>query len=940
MENNLAVQAKVALTNLYHWVLDHQPLHFQAKPSSSTSTVASVASQAVSLASSYVDSYLNPSNTHPHETHSLHLHYQPPHHTAGASSPSSGSCGTANDHQAGGGGGSFCYRNNPEDSPSSPHNFLTSFFQSFTHGCTSKLWDPITSFDSFLWNYTPDIHAFQEKLLQGLGAGGLVEKYNIDPRIVALLLMLPLVILLLITCVVMGAGNTSDQRPGPGHSGRKTDPTLVGGAGSKNEGRRGESKKQGSGPSGSSSSSSFGSGSNKGGKKRGGPSDVVASQYLLGNDSGISSWSAILGSMGFLGGEALDYKPLDILASLSEGPMTTTTTTTITTANPIHVDQDTPALGSVFESMSALGSEMMKHIPYQHLLDQDIAQLLGSDFLDSDTPGEEGESVDKSEKDVSEPLVSADHTKATYASASTHGSNAPPTASVRSAKVVPPTTATKSSSKNQEREPEHHIQHQQESTGGRQSGKGPAGPGDDSLKTRVPSVPGPPLRTRTPRQSGSFRESDRPKVHPTPNLTTAASVTVKPAAVVMQQPTGNIGRDMGSKIFGFVQESQLLKNMDSLSGGLLGSAVATVVALASSAEATAGVIKYNLPDSVTDFTDELRQSFDHAMRVQQDEEIDAANKQKSWGVRDAISKIMQDDDDHVVTTAATSSSSQAKLAPTTALASTVRVPLSSGTTTAPASSKPISKSAAPKDHPAEDISARPTGPVAPRVVDANEQSELSSDDNSDKFQSISRPSSGGATLSKELASAMASFQETSSSAAAATGGEGEVIVVAPSAHTEHEDEDYYLEDVQDSGDEADDDEKEEADDGDEDEDDEDDDEDGKDGAFVLAKDTMEGTQTSGSIASRTRLQEELDESETIVHPHDEAAENAGSVSSSGGSIADDELPPTLSTSTSSDTLSKIPVVHHVHQEMTVDDRGNKVPVSTEARRDSGFDLLL
>ncbi|KAG0374223.1 hypothetical protein BGX24_010666 [Mortierella sp. AD032] len=754
------------------------------------------------------------------------------------------------------------------------------------------LWDPISSFDSFLWNYTPDIHAFQEKLLQGLGAGGLVEKDNIDPRIVALLLMLPLVILLLITCVVMGAGNTSDQRPGPGHSERKTDPTLVGGAG------------------------------------------MVASQYLLGNDSGISSWSAILGSMGFLGGEALDYKPLDILASFSEGPMTTTTT-----ANPIHVDQDTTALGSVFESMSTLGSEMMKHIPYQHLLDQDIAQLLGSDFLDSDNPGEEGESADKSEKDVSEPLVSADHSKATYASVGTHGSNALPTAFVGSAKVVPPTTATKSSSKNQEREPEHHIQHQQESTGGHQSGKGPAGPGDDYLKTRVPSIPAPPLRTRTPRQSGSFRESDRPKVHPTPNLTTAASVTVKPAAVVMQQPTGNIGRDMGSKIFGFVQESQLLKNMDSLSGGLLGSAVATVVALASSAEATAGVIKNNLPDSVTDFTDELRQSFDHAMRVQQDEGIDAANKQKSWGVRDAISKIMQDDDDHVVTTAAAAtSSSQAKHAPTTALASTVRVPLSSGTTTAPASSKPISKSAAPKDHPAEDISARPTGPVAPRVVDANEQSELSSDDNSDKFQSISRPSSGGATLSKELASAMASFQEPSSSAAAAaTGGEGEVVVVAPSAHTEHEDEDYYLEDVQDSGEEADDDEKEEADGGDEDEDDEDDDEDGRDGAFVLAKDAMEGTQTSGSIASRTRLQEELDESETIVHPHDEAAENAGSVSSSGGSIADDELPPTLSTSTSSDTLSKIPVVH---QEMTVDDRGNKVPVSTEARRDSGFDLLL
>lgn len=40
---------------------------------------------------------------------------------------------------------------------------------------------------------------------------------------------------------------------------------------------------------------------------------------------------------------------------------------------------------SVLDSMSALGSEMMKRIPYQHILDQDIAQLLGSDFLDSDS---------------------------------------------------------------------------------------------------------------------------------------------------------------------------------------------------------------------------------------------------------------------------------------------------------------------------------------------------------------------------------------------------------------------------------------------------------------------------------------------------------------------------------------------------------------------------
>lgn len=163
-----------------------------------------------------------------------------------------------------------------------------------------------------------------------------------------------------------------------------------------------------------------------------------------------------------------------------------------------------------------------------------------------------------------------------------------------SAKIQPATHKQKQEKQEQEQDKSEQYIQKQEKNSGRQSGQGPAGPGADSIKPpqRLASIP-PPLRTRTPRPSGSLKDSDRPKVQrPTRVPTTTVNLS-------SHQTTGNIGRDFGSKIFGFVQDSQLLRNMDAISGGLLGSAVATVAALASTAEVTAGAIKNNLPDSVT-----------------------------------------------------------------------------------------------------------------------------------------------------------------------------------------------------------------------------------------------------------------------------------------------------------------------------------------------------
>lgn len=276
MENNLAVQAKQALTSLYHWVVDDQP-HLQNDKQ--PTTVSSVASKAAALASSYVESYLNPSHTqqqHPAE-HSLYMHYQPPHQhhstpAASSSSSSSSTCGPVDHHNADG-SSSFCYRNNFDGCSQNP---IVAFFQSITHpDCTWQSWDPVASFDSFLWNYTPDIHALQERVLGLGGLGGLSEKYNIDPRILALALVLPLAMVLLAACTVMGAGTSSEEGPsGPRYPGQKTDPTLVGGSKGKQKQQQGagrsESKQQ---QQGAGTSSVSGTSSKQGVKKQGGPSD-------------------------------------------------------------------------------------------------------------------------------------------------------------------------------------------------------------------------------------------------------------------------------------------------------------------------------------------------------------------------------------------------------------------------------------------------------------------------------------------------------------------------------------------------------------------------------------------------------------------------------------------------------------------------------------------
>jgi hypothetical protein len=66
-------------------------------------------------------------------------------------------------------------------------------------------WVPASTTDSLLWNYTPDLHTMPQRIDNGIRR--LSETYDLDPKVVWLVLALPGVLLLLIVCAVIGARN-------------------------------------------------------------------------------------------------------------------------------------------------------------------------------------------------------------------------------------------------------------------------------------------------------------------------------------------------------------------------------------------------------------------------------------------------------------------------------------------------------------------------------------------------------------------------------------------------------------------------------------------------------------------------------------------------------------------------------------------------------------
>lgn len=111
-------------------------------------------------------------------------------------------------------------------------SLASSYWNTYFHGekgdafsSLSSFWnqhqwlnDPSAAFDSFLWNYTPDLHSLQHRY-------GLDEN-SMDMRIVALAVLLPLVLLLLIMVYSKGAGHT-DENNHPGLQRNRAGSALV-----------------------------------------------------------------------------------------------------------------------------------------------------------------------------------------------------------------------------------------------------------------------------------------------------------------------------------------------------------------------------------------------------------------------------------------------------------------------------------------------------------------------------------------------------------------------------------------------------------------------------------------------------------------------------------------------------------------------------------------
>ncbi|CAO3565925.1 unnamed protein product [Mortierella alpina] len=734
MPNDFATRVKNSLDDLYYRVFDynHHQYGYQYKSQSQSHTQptpsAAAVSSAISEAASYLNSYLRSLSSSQVDIlkHDGQTVCEPP----------------ANEIYYDG-APSFCDSDNVRDSA---HHMLSSFFQSLTNpGAMWTQWDPSMAFDNILWNYTPDVQALQHRL----GLDHLSETYNIDPRIILLTLALPLILLILTACALKGAGHTSDDDPRS--PARKADPHQVA---QRKENQAGETTKQVRGAGGSSKASPK-KGDHSKSSSRGSAQDIepqTISSHTRGDNYNLSSWGAILGSTGFYGGETMNYKPIDIYAAMKGA-----------TLRRDNDQLENNSVGSLVGAKGFYGGETMEHASFKNIAAKGLGNLIHGHVESVQSAAAETSGSQADHAVISPTTKTSKKARRAEKAAAAKGalnSKVEPERQmgVPEPTVLQPQASAPSLSNEKSNVPSYAAVASPVATATREADtttvhghQGDFEPVQDVSDTQPrTAVKSKPLRTRTQPPSTTHLKLSEP--------------SRTPAAVYhahQHQDHNTAGRDLGSRILGFVHGSELLRNMDAFSGGVLGSAVATVAALASTAESTASLIKDNLPDSVTDFTEELKESFDHAMRtggLEGQGILGQSDEGESWGIRQAISHIIQDDDDRAVAAAVAEAPRKKSFAEVAAMAGT-QVPASSS-------------------HHVDDSSV--------------------------------------GLADQTLRKASISYADKVKSHATGTGGETEVHSESrrKSVHNERENEDYFLED--DSGDDADDDN-----DGEDDEDDDD-----------------------------------------------------------------------------------------------------------------------
>ena len=125
------------------------------------------------------------------------------------------------------------------------------------------------------------------------------------------------------------------------------------------------------------------------------------------------------------------------------------------------------------------------------------------------------------------------------------------------------------------------------------AGPGAVGPGSDSLES-------PAMRTRSPR-ARSFKEADRHRHQPHISSRSRAFGKTEGSSSTSRghHEQGAQQSGLAFKMMEYAQESPVWKNLDGISGGVLGATMATVAMLTNTVEAATSTLKGNMPQSWT-----------------------------------------------------------------------------------------------------------------------------------------------------------------------------------------------------------------------------------------------------------------------------------------------------------------------------------------------------
>ncbi|KAF9327250.1 hypothetical protein BG006_009406 [Podila minutissima] len=515
--------------------------------------------------------------------------------------------------------------------PPSSSSFFSSSYSSLSSFRNQHQWlnDPRAALDSFLWNYTPDLRS----LLHRFG----LDENSMDMHIIALAMLLPVVLLLLVMVFSMGAGHT-DENSHPGLQRHKVGPAVISG---KKETGKGPSKGKGSG----STSSKTPKSSQTQHKTSGGAQDNIGPVIPIEGNT-LGSWLALLGSSGFTGAEKLAYKPIDITAAMKELEKESK-------ALDQHHAEHRSSWSSMMGAIGYAGGEMETHAPYKHLESKHLGHLLGdaarahesavgvpeqrhakesvADKVKEDIIGptavqhEQDElGLDNQEQEDEDERLQRQEEEAMAARLIAFEEK-----SMAAAKIKADTVKAKAPSKKDAEEsttrptyaakvktpmPGAFVEAQANLAmdhGTRGKKQVPESDGGSSSRSKPR-----PLRTRTPLPESSKH---------------------KPVAE-SSSPLALAEGSIGSRLWNYAQNSPFIKNVDSLSGGLLGTAVATVAVLANTAKAATTLVKDNV--KLSDLADDLNDSFEYYMKTDSDtEDLGEISNGDSWGIRQAVGKI-------------------------------------------------------------------------------------------------------------------------------------------------------------------------------------------------------------------------------------------------------------------------------------------------------------